>query len=84
MLFDFKKNREWAANLQIVMQVGLTIAGCIAFCFFIGLYLDRWLKTKGIFIAIFTFLGVIGGGVTAYRQIMEVVDSNNEDTQNQG
>lgn len=79
MLFNYKKNRPWAENLTIVMQIGLTMAGCIAFCFFVGLYLDKWLGTRGIFIAIFTILGVIGGGVTVYRQIMEVFeDSSNE------
>lgn len=75
MFFDFKNNRAWAAHLQIVMQVGLTMAGCIAFCLFVGLYLDRLLGTKGVLIAIFTLLGVIGGGVTAYRQIQEILDS---------
>ncbi len=72
MLFDFNKNRSWAENLQIVMQIGLTMAGCILFCFFIGYYLDKWLHTKGIFIALFTILGVTGGGIVSYRQIMEV------------
>jgi F0F1-type ATP synthase assembly protein I len=61
------------------MQIGLTMAGCIAFCFFVGLYLDKWVGTRGIFVAIFTIIGVIGGGVTVYRQIMEVFeDSSNE------
>ena len=58
------------------MQAGLTMAGCIIFCFLIGLYLDRWLETKGIFIAVFTILGVVGGGVTVYRQIMDVTKDN--------
>ena len=79
MLFNYKKNRPWAENLTIVMQIGLTMAGCIVFCFFVGLYLDKWLGTRGIFVTIFTILGVIGGGVTVYRQIMEVFeDSSNE------
>jgi F0F1-type ATP synthase assembly protein I len=79
MLFNYKKNRPWAENLTIVMQIGLTMAGCIVFCFFVGLYLDKWLGTGGIFVAIFIILGVIGGGVTVYRQIMEVIeDSSNE------
>ena len=79
MLFNYKKNRPWAENLTIVMQIGLTMAGCIAFCFFVGLYLDKWLGTRGIFVTIFTIIGVIGGGVTVYRQIMEVIeDSSNE------
>ena len=79
MRFNYKKNRPWAENLTIVMQIGLTMAGCIVFCFFVGLYLDKWVGTRGIFVAIFTILGVIGGGVTVYRQIMEVIeDSSNE------
>ena len=73
MFFNYKKNKVWAENLSIVMQLGLTMAGCIGFCFFIGLYLDRHLGTKGVFIVIFTILGVIGGGNVAYRQILEII-----------
>ena len=72
MDFDYKKNRAWAENLTIVMQLGLTMAGCIVFCFFVGLYLDKWLGTKGIFVTVFTLFGVIGGANVAYRQVMEV------------
>ena len=82
MLFNYKKNRPWAENLTIVMQIGLTMAGCIVFCFFVGLYLDKWLGTRGIFVTIFTILGVIGGGVTVYRQIMEVIEDQNDDREN--
>ena len=84
MFFDFKKNKAWAANLQIFMQLGLTMVGCIAFCFFIGRYLDRLLGTKGIMVAIFTILGVIGGGYTAYRQIIEITDSESRDNDTRG
>lgn len=79
MLFDFKSNKAWVAHLQIVMQLGLTMVGCIVFCFFIGRYLDRWLGTGGIMVAIFTILGVIGGGVTCYRQILEILDSEKQE-----
>ena len=72
MPLDSKRNNKWIEHLSVVMQVGLTMAGCIVFCFFIGRYLDRLLHTKGIFITIFTILGVIGGANVAYRQIMEV------------
>ena len=73
-IFNYKRNRAWVENLYIVTQLGLTMVGCIAFCFFIGLYLDRWLGTKGVFITIFIILGVIGGGVVVYRQIMEITE----------
>lgn len=72
MFFDYKKNRPWAENLQIVMQLGLTMAGCILFCLYIGLKLDDWLGTRGLFVTVFILLGVVGGAVTAYRQIMDV------------
>lgn len=81
MVFNYKKNRVWAENLSIVMQLGLTMAGCIGFCFFIGLKLDQWLETKGVFISIFTVLGVIGGANVAYRQIREVIQDKESDTQ---
>jgi F0F1-type ATP synthase assembly protein I len=72
--FSHKKSSEIAGNLTIVTQLGLTMAGCIIFCFFIGFYIDKWLGTKGIFVTVFIILGVIGGAVTAYRQILEVTD----------
>lgn len=78
-IFDYKRNRAWTENLYIVTQLGLTMAGCIAFCFFIGLYLDKWLGTKGIFITIFIILGVIGGANVVYRQIMEITEVKKED-----
>jgi len=59
-------------HLALVMQVGLTFAGSLLFCFAIGYWLDRWLGTKGLFITIFIILGIAGGGYTVYRQIMEI------------
>ncbi len=85
MVFNYKKNRVWAENLSVVMQIGLTMAGCILFCFFIGFYLDKWLGTRGIFITIFIILGVIGGAVTVYRQILQTLNDqpqNNNDSNN--
>jgi ATP synthase protein I len=82
MVFNYKKNRAWAESLSIVMQIGLTMAGCIVFCFFIGLYLDKWLGTRGIFVTIFIVLGVIGGGVTVYRQISKTLENSQDNHKN--
>ena len=79
MVFDYKKNRPWAENLQIVMQLGLTMVGCILFCFYIGLKLDGWMGTKGIFVSLFVILGIIGGAITAYRQILEITEKDKSD-----
>ncbi len=85
MVFNYKKNRAWAESLSIVMQIGLTMAGCIVFCFFIGLYLDKWLGTRGIFVTLFIILGIVGGAVTVYRQISETLKTppeNKKDSTN--
>ena len=79
MRFDYKKNRVWAENLTLIMQLGLTMIGCILFCFFIGRYLDRWLGTRGIFVTVFSVLGVIGGGNTVYRQILKSLEEKQND-----
>ena len=54
------------------------MAGSILFCFAIGYYLDKWLGTKGLFITIFIFLGIAGGGYTVYRQIMDTVEEKKD------
>ncbi len=74
MLPGFGKNREWFEQLTIVMQLGLTMAGCILFCFFIGRYLDRTLQLKGAFTVLFILLGVAGGAVVVWRQIKEIIE----------
>ena len=82
MFFDFKKNRAWSENLQIITQLGLTMVGCIVFCFFIGLFLDRWLGIRGVFVTIFILLGVVGGGVVVYRQILETMEPEEDKADN--
>ena len=78
MFFNYEKNKDWTENLSIIMQLGLTMAGCIFFCFLIGRYLDKWLGTGGIFLTLFVVLGVIGGGNTVYRQILEITEKKVE------
>ena len=73
-IFDYKRDRAWTENIYVVTQLGLTMAGCIVFCFFIGLYLDKWLGTRGVFITIFIILGIIGGANVVYRQILEITE----------
>jgi F0F1-type ATP synthase assembly protein I len=79
MRFNYNKHRGWIEHLSILMQIGLTMAGCIVFCFFVGFYLDRWIGTKGLFTVLFIFLGVIGGAVTVYRQIRDVLEPKTKD-----
>lgn len=78
MFFDFKKNSAWAENVTLITQLGLSMAGSVVLCFFIGRQIDKWLGTRGIFLIIFTILGVIGGAYLAYRNIMEVLGADNK------
>lgn len=73
-----EKSKELGPVL-LVTQLGLTVAGSILFCLLIGFYLDKWLNTKPIFIIIFILLGVVGGGYNAYRQIMEIIKTDEKD-----
>jgi ATP synthase protein I len=68
-------------HLALVMQVGLTFAGSVLLCLYIGYKLDEWLDTKGLFITIFILLGIAGGGYTAYRQIMDLGITPEDDQQ---
>lgn len=78
MVLDFKKNRAWADSLHILMQLGLTMVGSILFCLWLGITLDKWLETEGIFTAVFILLGIVGGGVTVYRQISETMNASDK------
>ena len=73
-IFDFRQNRTWSEGLTVVMQLGLNMAMSIILFFFMGYYLDKWLNTKGIFTTLFILLGIVGGGYTTYRQIMEIME----------
>ncbi len=73
-IFSYKTNKIWAENLQIVMQVGLTMAGCITFGLIAGFYLDKWIGTKGIFTVMFILYGIVGGFYVVYRQIMDIME----------
>ena len=78
-IFAYNENRAWVDNLTIITQLGLTMAGCVLFCFFVGRWIDKLIGTKGIFITIFIILGIIGGGNTVYRQILEITDESYKD-----
>jgi hypothetical protein len=67
------KNRFLWQNLHIVMQLGLTVAGSVVFCFIVGRYIDQLLGLRGIFTTLFILFGVVGGAVVAYRQIQTVL-----------
>ncbi len=76
MIFNYKKNRAWADSLHIIMQIGLTMAGCIVLCLFIGRFLDKTLGFRGLFTTVFILFGVLGGANVVYRQIMQITEKD--------
>jgi F0F1-type ATP synthase assembly protein I len=75
-----KESRKIFEQLTLVSQLGLTMVGSIGLGFFVGYYLDKWLGTRGVFLALFVLLGIVGGGYTVYRQIRELEDSEKEES----
>ena len=79
MVFNLKKNRVWAESAHVIMYIGLTMAGSIVFCFFVGRFVDNWLGIKGIFTTIFIVFGALGGANAVYRQIMKMTEESTEE-----
>ena len=72
--FDGKENngsfRDLVQSLKLVSMIGITMVVCIFSGFFLGFYLDRWLGTKGLLLALFILLGIVSGFYQVYRIIM--------------
>ena len=74
-----EETKKLIRSLYYLSTVGLSMAFAIAIGVGIGYYLDKWLGTKGLFIIIFIVLGIAGGGVTVYRQILDITKNSSED-----
>ncbi|NQT94884.1 MAG: AtpZ/AtpI family protein [Candidatus Omnitrophica bacterium] len=65
-----KKKNDFIYYLSLVTQIGLTIIASILIGLYIGIFLDRTLKTKGVFLIIFLLIGIAGGFYNSYKQIL--------------
>ena len=59
--------------------INLAVLLALLGAFLIGLWLDRKVGTKGIFTVALTIFGVIGGGRTVYRLVMDATEKQKED-----
>ena len=66
------KESRLLEDLAIVTQLGLTMAGSIGLCMWVGYKLDGLLNARGVVLTLFIVLGIIGGGWTVYRQIQDI------------
>ncbi|MBL7197307.1 MAG: AtpZ/AtpI family protein [Candidatus Omnitrophica bacterium] len=53
------------------MQLGLVIVVCILVGLGIGIFLDNFFKTKGVFLVIFLIMGIIAGFKNVYTEVMK-------------
>ena len=62
-----KINNEIVQYLGIITQIGLTVVGSILIFFFLFLFLDKKLNTRGILIPIGIIIGIVSGIIYSYR-----------------
>lgn len=76
------KDKHFLSNLQLVSELGLTIACPVIIAVLIGAYLDRRFSQSGIFTFIFLIFGLSGGFLGAYRLIKKAghLENKNEET----
>ena len=61
---------NFAYYLGLITQIGLTVIFSILAGLFIGIGLDKFFKTKGVFLILFLLIGISGGFYNAYKQIL--------------
>ena len=60
-----KNNNDVMKHIVLITQFGISMIVPIVLCFFIGIFLDRWLNTSFIAIILF-FVGALAGGRNVY------------------
>lgn len=65
--------RSIASSAGLVGQLGITVATPIVIGAVAGVHLDRWLGTHGIATAAALILGLLLGGLGAYRMLAFVL-----------
>lgn len=72
-----KHNRDVVRALMLITQLGLNMLVPVVLCFFIGLWLDKWLGT-GCFLIIFIILGVLAAFRNMFASTKSLVKGERE------
>ena len=64
---NWKKDADVLKSVSLIGQLGLVMAISVIICVVLGLWLDKIFSLNGIMVAVFSFLGVIVGGLTDYK-----------------
>jgi len=77
---NWKNNLEVMKHLSLISQLGLTVVSSLLICFFLGYFLQTKLPGGIIWVAAGTILGVLTGGLAAFRLLKKtILEEDNED-----
>lgn len=55
-----------------IASIGINLVISSAVGLFIGLYIDKWLHTKPVFMFLFFVIGIAAGFIQIYREIKKI------------
>lgn len=67
------RKKSGLSNLVLISQLGITVMTPVFLCTLAGVFLDRRFGTKTVLI--FLILGVLSGGLGAYKMAKQVIDA---------
>lgn len=65
--------KDISRYLTLVTQIGLRVVSSMPIGLGAGYYLDKWLDSGGLLLAVGIIVGVAGGFLSVYRLVMEQV-----------
>ena len=72
-----RQKKNGLENLVLITQFGLNVVTPVLICVLLGSWIDK--KTRLHTVLIFLILGVLSGGLSAYKMAKHIVDREKED-----
>ena len=72
-----RQKKNGLENLVLITQLGLNVVTPVLICVLLGSWIDK--KTGLHTVLIFLILGVLSGGLSAYKMAKHIVDREKED-----
>ena len=72
-----RQKKNGLENLVLITQFGLNVVTLVLICVLLGSWIDK--KTGLHTVLIFLILGVLSGGLSAYKMAKHIVDREKED-----
>jgi len=70
---------DYLKHLALISQVGLLMAIPIFLCIFVGIWLDKYFGTNGVFLIIFILLGVMSSFRNLFKVVLGKIDKDKKD-----